>query len=61
MPKGVPVATVAIDGAANAALLAVQILAGADSALFDQFVAYKAGLVDECIAMDDALRAERKE
>ncbi len=33
MPKGVPVATVAIDGAENAALLAVQILAVADDAL----------------------------
>lgn len=33
MPKGVPVATVAVDGAANAALLAVQILATSDHAL----------------------------
>ncbi len=31
MPRGVPVATVAIGGAANAALLAVRILAAADS------------------------------
>ncbi len=33
MPSGIPVATVAIDGAANAALLAVQILAVSDEAL----------------------------
>lgn len=33
MPSGIPVATVAIDGAANAALLSVQILAVEDSAL----------------------------
>ena len=33
MPKGVPVATVAINGAENAAILAVQILAGGDPAL----------------------------
>ncbi|MBR6798847.1 MAG: 5-(carboxyamino)imidazole ribonucleotide mutase, partial [Firmicutes bacterium] len=33
MPKGVPVATVAIDGAENAAILAVQMLAAADPAL----------------------------
>jgi 5-(carboxyamino)imidazole ribonucleotide mutase len=33
MPRGVPVATVAIDGAMNAALLAVQILAVTDAAL----------------------------
>ncbi|MGH9123399.1 MAG: 5-(carboxyamino)imidazole ribonucleotide mutase [Acidimicrobiales bacterium] len=41
MPRGVPVATVAIDGAANAALLAVEILALADSALAAQLVAYR--------------------
>ena len=33
MPSGIPVATVAIDGGANAALLAIQILAVSDSAL----------------------------
>jgi 5-(carboxyamino)imidazole ribonucleotide mutase len=40
MPRGVPVATVAIDGAANAAILAVEMLAIADSSLavkLDQF------------------------
>ena len=58
MPKGVPVATVAIDGSANAALLAVQILAGADSALFAEFVKYKAGLELECIELDAALNRE---
>ena len=36
MPTGLPVATVAIDGAANAALLAVQILAVEDAALADK-------------------------
>ena len=36
MPSGMPVATVAIDGAANAALLAVQILSVEDSALADR-------------------------
>ncbi len=38
MPSGIPVATVAIDGAANAALLAVQILALSDGALYDQLI-----------------------
>ena len=33
MPRGIPVATVAVDGAVNAALLAVQILAVADPVL----------------------------
>lgn len=36
MPSGIPVATVAIDGAANAALLAVQILAVSDEELADK-------------------------
>jgi len=36
MPSGLPVATVAIDGAANAALLAIQILAVSDDALAEK-------------------------
>jgi 5-(carboxyamino)imidazole ribonucleotide mutase len=44
MPRGVPVATVAIGGGMNAGLLAVQILATADSALLEQLLAYKAEL-----------------
>jgi len=36
MPSGIPVATVAIDGAANAAILAIQILAVEDKALADK-------------------------
>ncbi len=45
MPKGVPVATVAIDGAANAALLAIRILATTDASLaskLDEFAAAQA-------------------
>lgn len=41
MPPGVPVATVAINGAKNAGLLAVQILAVADEKLLDAFLKYK--------------------
>lgn len=41
MPSGVPVATVAINGAKNAALLAVQILAVGDAELLQKFMAYK--------------------
>ncbi len=44
MPAGVPVATVAIGGARNAGLLAVQILASADPALLEQLIAYKSTL-----------------
>jgi 5-(carboxyamino)imidazole ribonucleotide mutase len=47
MPAGVPVATVAIGGARNAALLAVQILAASDEQLRDRFRAYKERLARE--------------
>ena len=42
MPSGIPVATVAIDGAANAAHLAAQILAVSDDALADKIAAQRA-------------------
>jgi 5-(carboxyamino)imidazole ribonucleotide mutase len=41
MPRGVPVATVAIDGAANAALLAVQMLAITDETLAGRLAEYR--------------------
>jgi 5-(carboxyamino)imidazole ribonucleotide mutase len=41
MPRGVPVATVAIDGAANAALLAIEILAVTDEQLATRLGAYR--------------------
>ena len=44
MPAGVPVATVALNGAKNAGLLAVQILGSADSAIAKQMAAYKQAL-----------------
>jgi 5-(carboxyamino)imidazole ribonucleotide mutase len=52
MPRGVPVATVAINGAANAALLAVRILACADSKLAVALDAHRAHLADEAAAQD---------
>jgi 5-(carboxyamino)imidazole ribonucleotide mutase len=42
MPRGFPVATVAIDGAANAALLAAEILAVHDPAVAERLAAYRA-------------------
>lgn len=50
MPKGVPVATVAIGGAFNAGLLAVQILGIGDSKLLDKFKDYKAKMRKEVLA-----------
>lgn len=44
MPAGVPVATVSIDGAKNAALLAIRILGSADSELQAKMDAYRASL-----------------
>lgn len=44
MPPGIPVATVAINGAMNAAILAVQMLALSDEELAGKFAAYKEGL-----------------
>ncbi len=44
MPGGVPVATVALNGAKNAGILAAQILGSADKCLLDKIVAYKEGL-----------------
>ena len=52
MPKGVPVATVAIDGAENAALLAVQILATADPALRQAMKDFKKKQEEEIVALD---------
>ena len=47
MPSGVPVATVALNGAKNAAILAAQILGANDKTLQDKIVAYKAELQNE--------------
>lgn len=41
MPAGVPVATVALNGATNAGILAVQILATSDDGLAERLIAYK--------------------
>lgn len=44
MPPGIPVATVAINGAMNAAILAMQIIALGDGDIAKRFAGYKAGL-----------------
>ena len=46
MPSGVPVATVAIGGAKNAGLLAIQMLAIGDAGLADAFAGYKVKLAE---------------
>jgi len=57
MPRGVPVATVAIGGGANAGLLAVQILATSDPALLQQLLEYKADLAATARQQDADLTA----
>ena len=52
MPTGIPVATVAIDGGGNAALLAAQILANEDDALYDRLVAKRASDAEKVLAKD---------
>ena len=46
MPGGVPVATVALNGAKNAGILAAQIIGSADKCVLDKIVLYKEGLKD---------------
>ena len=58
MPKGVPVATVAIDGAENAALLAVQILTVAEPALADKLEAQKQEMARQVLEKDKKLQEE---
>ena len=57
MPSGIPVATVAIGGARNAGLLAVQILAVGDEALMKKVLEFKARLADESRAKNKNLAA----
>lgn len=61
MPKGVPVATVAIDGAENAALLAVQILSLKYPELMKKMIKYKEKMEEEIIAIDDEFQKEKKQ
>ena len=55
MPKGVPVATVAINGGENGALLAVQILSVKYPELRQKFKEYKEEMLQEVIEMDKSL------
>ena len=55
MPPGIPVATVAINGAQNAAILAMQMLALGDDALMQKLVAYKLGLKKKIVKANEEL------
>ena len=55
MPSGIPVATLALNGARNAAILAVQILATGDFELYDRLVEFKNEMKNKIIKANDNL------
>ncbi|RAV31808.1 5-(carboxyamino)imidazole ribonucleotide mutase [Corynebacterium heidelbergense] len=57
MPAGVPTATVSIDGAKNAGLLAVRILATGDPQLMQRMVDYQERMRDQVLQKDQDLKA----
>lgn len=59
MPSGVPVATVAIDGAKNAALLAIQILAVSDKKLAGKLIKYKIEMEMSVLKKDAEINKKR--
>ena len=59
MPSGIPVATVAIGGGVNAALLAARILAVSDDALLEKLEAYAKEMKEQVEAKDRKLQEER--
>ena len=56
MPSGIPVATVAVDGAVNAALLAIEILAITDEALAEKLDTKRKADAEKVLAKDAALQ-----
>ncbi|MBQ3226746.1 MAG: 5-(carboxyamino)imidazole ribonucleotide mutase [Clostridia bacterium] len=60
MPKGIPVATVAIDGADNAGILAAQILSLAHPEIKPLLCAYKEEMEQEVIKKNEAIKEEAK-
>ena len=55
MPPGIPVATVAINGAYNAGILAVQILAQSDEAIMGKFIRFKEKLKEKIVKANQDL------
>lgn len=61
MPKGIPVATVAIDGADNAAILAVQMLALSDAGLTDRLEEMRREMTAAVLEKDKKIRSAAEE
>jgi len=60
MPSGIPVATVAIDGAKNAALLAIQIMALSEPVLAEKLEEARAKATAEVLAKDEEINNKYK-
>lgn len=60
MPAGVPVATVALNGAKNAGILAVQILGATNEKLRNKMMEYKSSLKDKVIQGAEEIRKQKK-
>jgi 5-(carboxyamino)imidazole ribonucleotide mutase len=58
MPNGVPVATVALNAAKNAGLLAIQMLAISDDSLAEKYTAFKAELEDKVAEMSQETKGK---
>jgi len=58
MPGGVPVATVALDGAKNAGILAAQIVGSSDAAVLERIIAYKEGLKAKVLKGAEEVKAK---
>ena len=58
MPDGVPVATVALDGAKNAGILAAQIVGSSDAAVLERIVAYKESLKEKVLKGAEEVKAK---
>ncbi len=56
MPGGVPVATVALDGAKNAGILAAQILGSSDSEILNKIISFKEGLKHKVMKAAEGLK-----
>jgi 5-(carboxyamino)imidazole ribonucleotide mutase len=59
MPGGVPVATVALNGAKNAGILAAEIIGSGDNDLLEKIIAYKEKLRSEVEAQSDRLNSTK--
>ena len=57
MPPGIPVATVAIDGALNAGILAAQMIATGDPSVMEKLIAYKENLKQKIVKANEELGA----